>query len=658
MHPRMSAPPYRPEALVPFGEQNSVEEALVVEAAAAQSSAPPQPESQSSPVYPLSGALVYLLVPDPDSAALVAALGGRPVARLEDATHALYSGSGSGLGSNPAARNPAPAGLEALVVGCQARDVPIVDLAWLERMSGLREGEHWSEVDVSAYVPPVVAALNHAGLGADAGAAIAADAAAARALEEREAWEAAEAVARGAVAGADAISEAEGDAGGGRRGKAARRMSASGLLRRTFGRRNSNGSAGAHPEAPASTGPPPPSLVPPPTSHPPRDAPSRLSRSITETFEYLSRERPDMVEEENVRRAMELSMLDVALVLRGGRGGSGGPSFGAGIGEASQAEVEAEEPHMVLGVARDAPVAEIRAAYRKLALAKHPDKGGTADEFFRVARAYRALLDPGRDAAGTSAAATASSSPTPSSMMIKSTAHWDAELQDHRRLVGDLFASHGADLQRNVRTLLDGLDTLGLVAEDAGSVNVNERNERIRNSCFYLSLARSYLAGIGALACPSGGGGDGLLEEELRALRQADEALTGETALQLKRLVEAAVVRAHPEWAAKGLVGEEVQAFSDFLVYTLDSSTLLADWAIAVFDTTSGFVDVYKGGQYERIAAKDPGWARSSTITLRYVPGHYLPLIPSDPESRPSLANILKCLDDVGVFYVVTDGTA
>lgn len=82
MHPRMSAPPYRPEALVPFGEQNSVEEALVVEAAAVQSSAPPQPESQSSPVYPLSGALVYLLVPDPDSAALVAALGGRPVARL------------------------------------------------------------------------------------------------------------------------------------------------------------------------------------------------------------------------------------------------------------------------------------------------------------------------------------------------------------------------------------------------------------------------------------------------------------------------------------------------------------------------------------------------------------------------------------------------
>ena len=77
-----------------------------------------------------------------------------------------------------------------------------------------------------------------------------------------------------------------------------------------------------------------------------------------------------MVEEENVRRAMELSMLDVALVLRGGRGGSGGPTFGAGIGEASQAEVEAEEPHMVPGVARDAPVAEIRAAYRKLALAK------------------------------------------------------------------------------------------------------------------------------------------------------------------------------------------------------------------------------------------------------------------------------------------------
>jgi len=93
----------------------------------------------------------------------------------------------------------------------------------------------------------------------------------------------------------------------------------------------------------------------------------------------------------------------------------------------------------------------------------------------------------------------------------------------------------------------------------------------------YLSLAMSYLMGIGAMDANDG------LKEDLYLLQH--------TALQLKRVIEAAVVTAHPEWAAAGTVGEHVQAFSDFLVYLLDSpDVMISDWSVIVFDTTSGVV--------------------------------------------------------------------
>ncbi len=52
--------------------------------------------------------------------------------------------------------------------------------------------------------------------------------------------------------------------------------------------------------------------------------------------------------------------------------------------------------YVVLGVARAATSAEIRRAYRKLALAHHPDRAGpaSADTFARIAEAYHMLSDP------------------------------------------------------------------------------------------------------------------------------------------------------------------------------------------------------------------------------------------------------------------------
>lgn len=51
-----------------------------------------------------------------------------------------------------------------------------------------------------------------------------------------------------------------------------------------------------------------------------------------------------------------------------------------------------------LGVARGADAGEIRKAYMKLARTHHPDKGGDAEEFKQIQKAYEVLSDDGRRA--------------------------------------------------------------------------------------------------------------------------------------------------------------------------------------------------------------------------------------------------------------------
>jgi len=293
-----------------------------------------------------------------------------------------------------------------------------------------------------------------------------------------------------------------------------------------------------------------------------------------------------------------------------------------------------------------------------------------------------------------------------------------ARLKDHRELVKGLFANDNKELDRKsssngeVTSLQNAVHShskmlieMNVVPIDAGATNINEKKETITNSCFYLSLAASYLCGVGAFAIDPtviyskrslvNDNSDQTIEMDIASLPKKEKQLTKKLALQLKRAIEAAVMLVHPDWASSGMVGEEVQAFSDFLVYALDSDSVLGHWSIAVFDEASGFVDVYRGRHYgkiypptkvttrkgrEKLRYKDcdVDAKRANTLTLRYIPGHYQPLLPeltkmaserrkarkagkvydSGLHKRATLEDILHLLKKWNVLHVVTDGRA
>ena len=115
----------------------------------------------------------------------------------------------------------------------------------------------------------------------------------------------------------------------------------------------------------------------------------------------------------------------------------------------------------------------------------------------------------------------------------------------------------------------------------------------------------------------------------------------------------------------------------------LDGHALLSELAVAVFDSTSGAVEVYKGSRYPEGDDRHAAQQRANLLAVHYVPGHYRALVPaaapaeeswgdgtapSDaPEGQaprvdqeqhtgPTLQELLRCLDAQDVFYVVTDG--
>mmetsp|Transcript_6870 Transcript_6870/g.10211 ORF Transcript_6870/g.10211 Transcript_6870/m.10211 type:complete len:432 (+) Transcript_6870:136-1431(+) len=74
----------------------------------------------------------------------------------------------------------------------------------------------------------------------------------------------------------------------------------------------------------------------------------------------------------------------------GGGGGGGGGSGRHGRGGAG---ADTTKLYEVLGVSKDADEAEIRKAYKKLALKNHPDKGGDIEKFKEISAAAEILCD-------------------------------------------------------------------------------------------------------------------------------------------------------------------------------------------------------------------------------------------------------------------------
>ena len=281
----------------------------------------------------------------------------------------------------------------------------------------------------------------------------------------------------------------------------------------------------------------------------------------------------------------------------------------------------------------------------------------------------------------------------------------DNKASDQKSSFNGSTAGNGevTSLQNAVHSQSQMLSEMNVVPIDAGSTNINERREIINNSCFYLSLAASYLSGVGAFAIDPtviyskrshmNDDSNQTIEMDIATLPKREKQLTMKLALQLKRAIEAAVMLVHPDWASSGMVGEEVQAFSDFLVYALDSDSVLGHWSIAVFDEASGFVDVYRGRHYGKIYPPtkvmtrhgrgrkeqlqyrdcDVETKRANTLTIRYIPGHYQPLLPELTKmsnerrkarkaemmyDRATLDEILHLLKKWKVLHVVTDGRA
>lgn len=320
------------------------------------------------------------------------------------------------------------------------------------------------------------------------------------------------------------------------------------------------------------------------------DQSDHFARSLQQTLNQR--------EEEELQRAIAASLEDFAVCAAPNR-----PLPSADRDEAAK----------VLGIKRGASIEEVKAAYKRKARASHPDKGGSTEDFGRVRHAYFTLM-------GDASILQAGQEGT---RQLQESESCDFELRDHRAMVRELFEKDGVNLELAVRRQLQALEAMELTPKNLGAVNQNERGEDIYNQCFYLALARSYLG--------------------------TDSDSLKDTALHFKRAIETAVLQAHPEWGGSR-VGEDVQAFSDFLFYVLGSHALLSELSVAVFDSTSGGVELYIGRHYPSGADRGEE-QRSNLLTLRYLPGHYEALV---GQRRPRLDELQETLEKHQVPCVPT----
>lgn len=183
------------------------------------------------------------------------------------------------------------------------------------------------------------------------------------------------------------------------------------------------------------------------------------------------------------------------------------------------------------------------------------------------------------------------------------------------------------------RRLQGLLATLRLQRLDVGSTNLGEGGKVLSNQCFYLAIARSWLADAA-----KGGG-----------------PLFRDVALQLKWEIAASVIGARGE-AALADLGEQTEAYTDFLACAMSGEgpvegSTLADLAIVVFASHSGALEAYEGRGY---ALLPPEQQVANLVPVWHRPGHFEAVVALGDGGKAALTleQLLKGAGEQGIPVV------
>lgn len=188
-----------------------------------------------------------------------------------------------------------------------------------------------------------------------------------------------------------------------------------------------------------------------------------------------------------------------------------------------------------------------------------------------------------------------------------------------------------ADVAPECVALLEAmLDAMGLRRMDVGSTNMNEGGTVMSNQCFYLAIARSWLADAAR--------GGGLLVRD--------------SALQLKREVDASVLDVRGQAAVKEM-GEDSEAYTDFLACAMrgegvSAGSAIADLAIVIFASATGSLEAYEGRRY---AEKPRGQRAANLALVWHRPGHFETVVSADDGGKVDLTleELLRRAEEEGV---------
>ncbi|CAE7370953.1 Rsph1 [Symbiodinium natans] len=177
--------------------------------------------------------------------------------------------------------------------------------------------------------------------------------------------------------------------------------------------------------------------------------------------------------------------------------------------------------------------------------------------------------------------------------------HEDADLQEALQQSLRPAAPPECPTEESIR-LQTLLDFLGMKRLDVGSTNLSEGGSLLSNQCFYLAIARSWLA--------SADNGSGMLVRD--------------SALQLKREIEACVFCARGD---AGELGDEAEAYTDYLSCVVQgqspaSASAITDLAIAIFASSLGGIEAYVGKGYSSLPREQQV---SNLALVWHRPGHF-----------------------------------